>query len=139
MLVRFLFFSSRGWNISSGNCAGPLLLSELVVVKENGALSEADGYYRTCSFGGRLDLGWRALQCVEHNAESLRLMQVWREVGVSSCALLHRAIARSDTRCVARALTCLNSVKLPARAFIKVKVYTEGSQDRTHGQYFRDI
>ena len=104
----------------------------ILVVKENGALSETDVYYCTYSFRSRLDLGGRALHCVGHYDESVRLMQgAWREIGVSLCALLHRAIARSDTRCVARALTCLNSVKLPARAFIKVKVYTEGSQDRT--------
>ena len=36
------------------------LFAELVilVVKENGALSEADGYYCTYSFGGRLDILW---------------------------------------------------------------------------------
>ena len=86
------------------------------------------------SFGGRLDLlGWRALQCVGHYAELMRLMQAaWPEVGMSLCALLHRAIARSDTRCVVRACTCANSVKLPVCAFIEV--CTEGSQDRTHGK-----
>ena len=51
---------------------------------------------------------------------------------MSLCALLHRAIARSDTRCVVRACTCANSVKLPVCAFIEV--CTEGSQDRTHGK-----
>ena len=46
------------------------------IVKENGALSEVDGYYCTYSCGGRLDLlGWRALQCVGHFAESTWLMQ----------------------------------------------------------------
>ena len=86
------------------------------------------------SFGGRLDLlGWRALQCVGHHAESMRLMQAaWREVGVSLCAHLHRAITRSDPRRVVRALTCVNSVKLPVCAF--TEVYTEESQDRKHGE-----
>ena len=88
------------------------------------------------SFGSRLDLlGWRAVQCVGYDVESMRLMQAaWREVGVSLCALLHRAIARSDTRCVVQAYTrtCVDSVKLPVCAFIEV--YTEGSQDRTHGK-----
>ena len=109
--------------------------SELVIlaVIENGALSEAHGYCCTYSFGGRLDrLGWRALQYLEHYAESMRLMQAaWREVGVSLCALLHQAIARSGTWCVVRAYTRVNSVKLPACAI--VEVFTEGSQDRTHG------
>ena len=86
------------------------------------------------SFGARLGLlGGRALQCVGHYVESVRLMQAaWREVGVSLCALLHRAIARSNTRCAARAYRCVNSVKQPVCAFIEV--YTEGSQDRTHGK-----
>ena len=41
-----------------------MVFSELVilVVEEIGALSVADGYYCTYSFGGRLDLlGWRTL------------------------------------------------------------------------------
>ena len=88
---------------------------------------------RTYSFGGRLDLvGWRTLQSVGYY-ESMRLMHAaWREVGVSLCPFLHRAIARSDTRCVVRAYTRVNSVKIPVCAFIEV--YTEGSQDRTHGE-----
>ena len=105
----------------------------ILVVKGNGALSEADGYYCTYSFGGRLDLGWRALQCVGHYAESMRLMNAaWRGAGVSLCARLHRAIARSGTRCIVRTYMCVNSVKIPACAFIEV--YTEGSQDRTYGK-----
>ena len=65
-------------------------------------------------FGGRLELlGWRALRCVEHYHELMGLMQAaWREVGVSLCALLQLAIARSDTQCVLRAYRCVNSVKL---------------------------
>ena len=108
---------------------------ELVIlaVKENGTLSEADGYYCTYSFDSRDLLGLRALECVGYYAESMRLMQAaWREIGVSLCALLHRAIARSNTRCAARAYRCVNSVKQPVCAFIEV--YTEGSQDRTHGK-----
>ena len=73
--------------------------SELLtlVVKENGALSEADGSYCTYSFGGRLDLlGWRALQCVGHYVASMRMMKAaWRELGVSLCA---RAFTPSDRK-----------------------------------------
>ena len=107
----------------------------ILIVKESGSLSEADGYYCTHSFGGTHDLlGWRALQFVGHYAESMRLMQAaWREVvGVSLCEVLQRAIARSDTRCVVRGYTCVHSVRLHVRAFIEV--YTKGSQDRTHGK-----
>ena len=77
-------------------------------------------------------------QCVGHYAESKRLIQAARrEVGVSLCALSHRAIARSDTRHTvgrtSRIPTRVNSVKLrPVCAFIEVD--TEGSQDRTHGK-----
>ena len=90
-----------------------------LVAKKNGAApSEADGYYRTYSFGGRLDVGWRAFQCIGHYAASMRLMQAaWREVGVSLYALLRRAIARSDTRWGVRACTCVNSLKSPVCAF----------------------
>ena len=44
----------------------------LLAVKEIRALSEADGYYCTYPYSGRLDrFGWRSLQCVGHYAESL--------------------------------------------------------------------
>ena len=108
---------------------------ELVIlaVKENGTLSEADGYYCTYSFDSRDLLGLRALECVGYYAESMRLMQAaWREIGVSLCALLHRAISTSDTRCVVRAYTCVNSVRLPV--CIIIDVYTEGSHDQTHSK-----
>ena len=98
-------------------------------LKGNAALPDVQGIYiYSYSSGGRLDLlGWRALQCVERYAESMRLIQAaWREVGLRLCTRLYRAIARSDTRCVVRAYTCVNSVKLPVCAF--VEVYTEGSQ-----------
>ena len=74
------------------------------------------------SFGGRLGLlGWRALQFLGHYVESMRLMQpAWREVGVSLCAPLHRAMARSDKQFVVRTYTCVNSVNLPVCAFIEV-------------------
>ena len=49
------------------------------------------------------------------------MLAAWREMGVSLCALLHRAIARSDTRCVVRAYTCVNSVKLPVFALSRFK------------------
>ena len=39
---------------------------------------------------------------------------------MSLCALIPRAIARSDTRCVVRAYTCVNSVKLPVCVFVEV-------------------
>ena len=77
-------------------------------------------YYCTYSFRSRLDLGGRALHCVGHYDESVRLMQgAWREIGVSLCALLHRAIARSDTRCVVHAYKGVNSVKLPVCALYR--------------------
>ena len=50
---------------------------------------------------------------------------------LDSCALLHRA--RSDTRCVLRAYTCVNSVKLRTRMRF-IEDSTEGSQDRMHGK-----
>ena len=38
------------------------------VVEENEALLGPDGHYCTYSLGGRLDLRWRARQCVGHYA-----------------------------------------------------------------------
>ena len=120
--------------------------SELLtlVVKENGALSEADGSYCTYSFGGRLDLlGWRALQYVGQYVASMRMMQAaWREVGVSSCALLHRAIARSDTRCVVRAYTCVYIRKFREVTSTRM-CFHRGLHRRiaiswTHGNLFRN-
>ena len=68
------------------------------------------------------------------NALDIMLSQcvAWREVDMSLCVLLHQAISRSDTRCIVRGYTCVNSVKLPVCAFIEV--YAEGTQGRTHGK-----
>lgn len=97
-----------------------------------------DSVVHTYSFGGRLDLRWRALQYIGHYAEPMRQKHAARrEVGMSLCALLRRAIARSETQRVVRAYTCINSAKLPVCAFIEV--YTEGSQDRTQAMQFRNI
>ena len=67
------------------------------------------------------------------------MQAAWREVGVILCALLHRAIEKSDTRCVVRLYTCVNSVKLLISVCAFMEVYSEGSQDRTHGKFFRNI
>ena len=40
------------------------------------------------SFDGRLDLGWRALQCVGHYAESIRLMQAACCVASGRCEVV---------------------------------------------------
>ena len=92
------------------------------------------------SFGGRLDFrGWREIQFFGHYAESMRLMQATRrEVGVSLGALLHRAIARSDTRCVVHAYVYVRELREATRMRF-VDIYTKGSQDRMDGKKVRNV
>ena len=65
-----------------------------------------------------LDLvGWRALQCVRHYAESMQLMQAaWREVGVSLYALLHMSKIGHTVR-----ITCVHVGKF--REATRIRFY----------------